>query len=76
MSETRQNLQDLGVYKMNLQQTVRESLKDAKGDAEQVKAVYEAANKMLAERGIEPLKLPTMLKGNLMIQTKKRKEKK
>ena len=72
MTDTRRELQKLGVYKMELQSTMRESIREAKGDKEQIRLVYEAANKMLAERGIEPLTMPRFLTSNLKLETMKK----
>ena len=69
MTETREEMQKLGIYKMELERTIKDSIREAKGDKEQIKDVYDAANKMLAERGIEPLKMPEFLTRNLKMNT-------
>ena len=76
MTDTRKSLQDLGVYKLELMKTMRESLNKARNDPEQTKDIYDAANMLLAERGIEPIKLPTLLKNKLKLNETKKEEKK
>ena len=70
LTDTRREYQKLGVYKADLEQLMRKQLHEAKDDTQMQKDVFEAANKMLAERGIEPIKMPGMLVKKLKLQEK------
>ena len=60
MNETRQQFQELGLYREEVKQMVRQAVKDSNGTfTEQDRMdLVKAANMMLEERGCKPLKLP------------------
>lgn len=66
ISDTREELQRLGVIKRDLQFTIREMVrKDATSEAD-VDNIIESANKILADKGIAPLKMTPILKRSLV----------
>ena len=67
MNDTNRQLQELALYRNDLRKLVLKESRETK-DKDARKGLYEAANKMLAERGVEPLKLPTALKRSLELQ--------
>ena len=66
MSDTREKMKELGAYRAELDKLVRQQIKGA--DAQSVKDAYEAANKMLADRGVKPLRTPVMLLKHLELK--------
>lgn len=80
MEDTRNQLKELALYKQELEDQVREiSTEDI--TQKEYEDILSAANKMLEERGIKPLELPTTLKHTIRLRkiqeeaTKKEKEK-
>ena len=71
MDDTRKEMRELGAYRAELNQLVQRQLNGA--DADAVKDIYEAANKMLTDRGVKPLRMPTMLLKHLELQQQKEK---
>ena len=65
MSETREDLQRLGMYRQELENEVRtilnEKLLDDNFTDEDIQDCYSAANKMLEDKGVEKLRMPTTL---------------
>ena len=57
LSDTHKEVQDLARYKSMLQKEVREAAKNPDMTMEDVDDLVEAANKMLEEKGIAPMKL-------------------
>ena len=67
MNDTNRQLQELALYRNDLRKLVLKESRETK-DKDARKGLYEAANKMLAERGVEPLKLPIALQRSLELQ--------
>lgn len=65
MSDTREDLQRLGMYRQELENEVRkildENLVDDNFTDQDVQDCYGAANKMLEEKGVAPLRMPSSL---------------
>ena len=63
MSETREDLQRLGMYRMELENQVRnilnEKLADDSFTDKDIQDCYGAANKMLEDKGIAKLRMPS-----------------
>ncbi len=55
LKETRQELQRLSQYKREIQTLINEQVRDAENSDQDVADVFEAANRMLEEKGIAPL---------------------
>ena len=70
MTDTRKELQELGLYRSELQAEVNKIIrKDAKNlTDEQMQDFVDAANKMLAERGAKPIVLPGLMKHRLKMK--------
>lgn len=75
MNEESKKLNELGLYREELRREASKAARGAKGDAEAESLVYEAANKMLAERGLAPLRTPVMLKHRMELQKNQKKGK-
>lgn len=67
MNQTYREMRDLASYRDDLRRELQRAIREAKGDAEQTKIIYDAANKMLAERGLLPIREPVLLKHKLML---------
>lgn len=68
MNDAQKQQQELAVYRDELKRMVQKSaIKEAK-DPQARKDLYDAANKMLAERGLQPLSLPSMLERRLELE--------
>jgi len=65
MNDAQKQLRELGLYREELRRMAQKSAREIKGDPAARKDVYDAANKMLAERGLQPLEMPSMLKRQL-----------
>lgn len=65
LTETRKELKKLGEIKMDVERMVKKEMKNAQSE-EDVETYVEAANKMLEEKGIAPIKMNPVLKQNLM----------
>ena len=70
MTDTRKELQELGLYRNELQAEVNRIIrKDAKNlTDEEMQDFVDAANKMLAERGAKPIALPGLMKHRLKMK--------
>lgn len=60
LNDTNKKMKELALYKNELKHLADQEAMKA-GSAEEAKDVYEAANKMLAERGVSPLKMTGLL---------------
>ena len=58
MNDTDKKLRELGHYREELRHQLMQISREQKTDVDEAKMLYEAANKMLAERGCSPLKIP------------------
>ena len=68
MNDAQKQQQELAIYRDELKRMVQKSaIKDTK-DPQARKDLYDAANKMLAERGLQPLSLPSMLERRLALE--------
>ena len=74
LADTRDEMRALGLYREELQRTVKESIRDGNLSDEDAQLCVDAANKMLAERGAKPLKMPTMYMKMLKLRNSKQKE--
>ena len=72
MNETQKELRELSLYKEELRRMVRDT--DVDDDPNTLRDLYGAANKMLEERGLSPLRVPSMLKGQLDVDRVKMKQ--
>lgn len=64
MAESRKELQEVGLYREELKEQIRQMAKEG-GDElseDDAKDLVKAANKMLEERGAKPIKMPAFLK--------------
>ena len=73
LNDSLTELKKLSAYRDDLLRLTREQIRQNKPSAEETKTIYEAANKMLADRGIRPLRMPVFLKNNLKLKVKKEK---
>ena len=73
LNDSLTELKKLSAYRDDLLRITKEQIRQDKPSAEETKAIYEAANKMLADRGIKPLRMPVFLKNNLKLKVKKEK---
>ena len=69
--ETRKEIQELGLYRQELEKQVHSILKDRSLTPKDVKDLVSAANKMLEDRGAKPLSLPSFLERRAAIWSKK-----
>lgn len=67
MLDTRKELQDLGRYKMDIQRHVQELHREGKLSVDDLEDVVEAANKMLAEKGIAPMKFGPLVRQKMLM---------
>ena len=74
LADTRDEMRELGLYREELQRMVKEQIKDGSMSDEDAQLCVDAANKMLAERGAKPLKMPTMYMKMLKLKNDKHKE--
>lgn len=74
MNDTNRQMKELALYKEELRRMVAKESRSGKS-AEEVSDLYAAANKMLADRGVAPLRVPSMLKHRLELQAIKEKGK-
>lgn len=65
MIDTREELQSLMVYKMEMRRQFHELLKECETD-EQVEELFDSCNKMLAEKGIAPLTFGPITRRNFL----------
>lgn len=72
MADSRKELQHLGAYREELRREVEKCMRtgDAHGNSKAIEELYSAANKMLTDRGLPELKLPTALLNNLRLHNK------
>lgn len=68
--ETFKEIQQLGLYKEELEGEVRKAIKDGKYSDDDVKDLLDAANVMLKDRGVEGIKMPGMFKSRMRILSK------
>lgn len=62
MQDTREQLRELGLYREEIERQVREIAETKEDlDGRDAKDLLDAANKMLKDRGIEPLRVPAAL---------------
>ena len=73
LNDSLAELKKLSAYRDDLLRLTREQIRQNKSSAEETRTIYEAANKMLADRGIKPLRMPVFLKNNLKLKVKKEK---
>lgn len=71
MQDTRNELRQLNVYKRELEQQVRDLSKDGNVSAQDVEDYVNAANKMLSDRGVEPIKVRGFLKYQILMKKQK-----
>lgn len=77
MSDTRKQYQELGMYREELRRQVEELQRTSSDRSPQaVKELFDAANRMLAERGAKPLRLPVMLSRKLELMNRNQGDKK
>ena len=62
MIATFKEIQNLGLYRKELRDEVKRTVKDAEATDEDCEDILEAANKMLAERGCGKIKMPSIFK--------------
>ena len=67
LAETRDQMQELGLYRQELKEQVVQLTQDRDLSQEDYDTIIQAANKMLEERGSKPLELPTAVKHRLKI---------
>lgn len=70
MSDARKELRELSAYKEELEEQVKRLSKDEKATAEDIEDCITAANKMLEERGLPPLKQKGFLKHQINLRRK------
>lgn len=70
MNDNAKQMHELALYKNDLEQMASKQAMKAKSK-EELDDVYTAVNRMLAERGVEPLKIPGFLQRKLEFQTHK-----
>jgi hypothetical protein len=68
MNDTYRELRDLASYREDLRRETQKLIAGSMGDTEETKMIYEAANRMLAERGLKPLREPVLLKNKLKLE--------
>ena len=68
MTEAAAELYELGKYRNELEKTIREIRLDPTKTSEDVIAFVEAANKLLQQKGIKPIKQPNMLIRNVQLK--------
>ena len=71
--DTFKELQNLGLYKQDLEAEIKRAIKDGSLSDEDVQDTLAAANKMLAERGIGAVRMPGMFKNRVKLIEKQRK---
>jgi hypothetical protein len=62
MADTRRQLQELGLYRNELKEMVKEMLDDGNLTDKDYEDLIAAANQMLDDRGCKPLELPKTFK--------------
>ena len=71
MNETDKQHRQLAAYRQELQELVRQETADKTKETQVKRDFVEAANKMLAERGLPPLKMPRLLKRKIELESLK-----
>lgn len=71
MHQSRAELQDLGIYRMELQNELKSIRKETDITASEYEQFVEAANKMLEKKGAEPLKTPKIIYRQLQLREKR-----
>lgn len=75
LTEARAELQRLASYKRDVQRLIVEQLRDAENSDEDIEDVVQAANMMLENQGIEPIKAGGLLRGRLrLLQVEERRK--
>lgn len=72
LKDTYMELQQLGLYKQELEAQIVKAYKNGEVADEDLELTVEAANKMLAERGCSKMKMPGMFKGRVKLLQMKR----
>lgn len=70
LNDERENLRQLGAYKQELEQQVRQLSKDGNVSAKDIEDFVAAANQMLEKRGVKPMKINGFLKHQIRIKNK------
>ena len=71
MHQSRAELQDLGIYRMELQNELKSIRKETDITASEYEQFVEAANKMLEKKGAEQLKTPKIIYRQLQLREKR-----
>lgn len=74
MTDTAKDLYELGKYRRGLEEEVARVRKDANVSNEEVADYVNAANKILEEKGLPPLKMPNMMIRSALIRQAERKK--
>ena len=74
LADTRDEMKSLGLYRQELEKTVKEQIKDGNMSDEDAKICIDAANKMLADRGAKPLKMPAIYMKMLKLKNAKKNQ--
>ena len=75
MADTRRELQDMARYKMDLKRHLYDLQRDGKvKTVEDLQDVVDAANKMLEEKGIAPMKFGPLVRQKMLMELQKEKE--
>ena len=73
MRETREELQDLGRYKMDLERQLRELNKEKPMSVDDLQLAVDAANRMLEAKGIAPMKFGPLVRQKMLLEMQKGK---
>lgn len=68
MNDTYREMRDLSSYREDLRRETKKLIAESMASSEETKLIYEAANRMLAERGLKPLREPVLLKNKLKLE--------
>ena len=74
MADTRKELQDLGRYKMDIERHVRELHREGNLTVDGLQDVVDAANKMLAAKGIAPMKFGPLVRQKMLMMREEAKK--